>query len=260
MVPIVSLLLFYCTPGAPDSSLANITVQSVVESPISHSLNRESPCHDTYHVTNVSQRSSDSRDYRDSVTPIISPWTNDSFIRVAGATKVQNAHTDTPRGGGSSHLDLQFINCSNRIVRHHISDTVGSIRWSVHPRDFHKFSPADSPFCAVELSVPQGMLARVQVNQTEVSCHAFNITLYDEDNEVLFSQCLRYLPPTFVTYSSHVTFNITALNIVHSGFEAFFNITTIPKSSGQHLEINFNSSTSGKYFSYKLKRKSRSYQ
>lgn len=187
-----------------------------------------------------------SRHNSDAVAPSKS-LSNNFVTDVTSVMEELISSKEIQRSDVSSHFYLEFKNCTNRIIKYHVIDSQSTIEWYFNAKELNT-SWLPTTFCALDLSVPHGMVAVVETTTENIYCNAVSITLFDDSNVTLFTGCPYSLPVPFVTYSNRVTFRLAFIMEELerlSGFEMDAKITTLPETSRPQLEITFYSSTLG---------------
>lgn len=176
--------------------------------------------------------------------------THHSAIQLHGK-QVNNSSDSTRTRDRPSNLDLGFRNCYNRNVSHHISDNESIIILDFNTKHFNEVLSDVTSFCALHLSVPKGMVAAVVVKCEMINCQSVAITLFDDEDVSMFNGCPLYLPKTFVTYSRLVTIKLTFTIPIMKRMFPFrmeLEVATLSETSSPHLEVTYDSATSGLLF------------
>lgn len=136
------------------------------------------------HTDRTSPESPGVDDNGDTVTRMLASLSNNSVIEMLDAIKVNNTSQNTRIIDGSSHLNSNLLNCTNRHFRYHVTDRKTSFRLSIGPPRVYILS-SNAVFCDLELSVPQGMVAVLEIIKKISTCNLDTITLLDDTNAYL---------------------------------------------------------------------------
>lgn len=149
---------------------------------------------------------------------------------------------------GSVQLNLSLEDCFNRWQSYQIRGSKGNIRMSFTPS---ANSQADSYFliCSIELNFAPGMSVYVQTKRISpvISHYMMQFKLLDEDNNIMVDGYFWHLPEEFVTYSNILRIKLE-MHTIEDAFELHLTFMTIPQTSRSHLNVNFTSPNTGKYF------------
>lgn len=188
----------------------------------------------------------DGHEYRDSVINYLT-----SPLSLSTSTDITAVLYGHNRAFGPLELiDIDLQDCVMRSQTHQVKGSEGSISMSLKPtsdtgEDLHFVN-----FCHLELTVPPGMVAYVEVFLHRSECDdCVRLILLDDVDSLLFDDRLQNLPKVFYTYSR--SFKLL-VKIIHLGssFDLLMNFSASPETDRPYLMVNLTSSTTGDYFSH----------
>ncbi|PVD18467.1 hypothetical protein C0Q70_21016 [Pomacea canaliculata] len=170
----------------------------------------------------------------------------DSVVKTSSSTEIPTVvYGQNETFGRLEPVDVDLLTCVIRSQTHQVKGSEGSISMSLRPTSDTGQDQTFVNFCNVELTVPPGMVAYVNVSHTREECiECIRLILRDDAGSLLFYASPNYLPEIFYTYSRSLKILVKIISL-SSTFHLLLNFSAVPETSRPQLLVNFTSPNTG---------------